>query len=251
MNTEINTALDTIRKRMDGFIIGQDNVKEAMLLALIGQEHVYLQGEPGCAKTLLAEVVGTTANLRFQFNQMHRDTRLPELIGDTMLAREGQDSGRTEVIRQVLRPGGVLTAEVVLLDDISRAPGEALNVLLRILNERKYQNDRIPLMTAIGTTNPTGEEYYNEPLDPANLDRFTLQLKTQGAVSQQRWEEARSILDRYNGAAPDVDRGSGAVPAALIRAAYQAHKAVVIPPMVKDAYQKFLDSLINKYGCTP
>lgn len=44
---------------------------------------------------------------------------------------------------------GILTAEISVLDDISRAPGEALNVLLRILNERKFGNDEIPLVTAM------------------------------------------------------------------------------------------------------
>ena len=61
---------------MDAFIIGQNPVKEALLLALIGHEHLYIEGEPGCAKTLLAEVTANTANLRFYFCQLHRDTRL-------------------------------------------------------------------------------------------------------------------------------------------------------------------------------
>ncbi|HEX7927215.1 MAG TPA: AAA family ATPase [bacterium] len=249
MRTEINSALQTMRQRLDSFIIGQDGVKEATLLALIAREHVYLQGEPGCAKTLLAEVAGHTANLRFHFSQFHRDTRLTELVGDTLLMREEMGKG-SEVIRQVLRPGGVLTAEVVLLDDISRAPGEALNVLLRILNERQYQDLNIPLMTAIATSNPAGTEYYNEPLDPANLDRFTLQLKIQGAVGQQNWDEARRIMDRYEGLPPELS-GEGAVSAELLAKAHEGSRAVVIPVPVMEAYRKFLDALINKYGCTP
>ncbi len=66
----------------------------------------------------------------------------------------------------------LLTADVAVLDDISRAPGEALNVLLRLLNERRWHARPIPLLTAIATGNPTGAEFYNEPLDPATLDRF-------------------------------------------------------------------------------
>ena len=68
-----------------------------------------------------------------------------------------------------------------MLDDISRAPGEALNVLLRILNERKFGETPIPLLTAIATSNPLRDEYYNEPLDPANLDRFAIQLRVSRA----------------------------------------------------------------------
>lgn len=247
----IHGALGSIRARLDDFIIGQDPVKEAMVLALMAQEHIYLMGDPGSAKTLLAEVAGGAANLRFQFNQMHRDTRLAELIGDVQIARDPLPAGDGEIIRQILKPGGVLTAEIALLDDISRAPGEALNVLLRILNERKYQSLKIPLMTAIGTSNPTTDDYYNEPLDPANLDRFTLQLKTRSTLSTQQWHDARRIMDRYEGFTADLSQGEGAVRADLVRAAREALRAVRIPPIVIEAYRKFLDNLINKYGCTP
>jgi MoxR-like ATPase len=249
LNSEIGAALQTIGERLDQFVIGQEGVKEALLLALIGQEHLYLQGEPGCAKTLLAEVVGNTANLSFHFSQLHRDTRLAELVGDVVLERGKTESGTGEVIRQSLKRGGVLTSELVLLDDISRAPGEALNVLLRILNEREFGGGHIPLMSAIATSNPTNAEYYNEPLDPANLDRFTLQLKMGGALANQNWEQAREIMDRYEGMHPEFDV-PGAVDARLLREARQESLRVRLPKGVLDAYQKFLDTLRNRYNCT-
>src|SRR5207253_3729056 len=131
---------------------------------------------------------------KFFFYQLHRDTRLAELVGDTVIFRERDTTGG-ELIRQMNRKGGVLTAEICVLDDISRAPGEALNVLLRILNERKFGDDHIPLLTAIATGNPTKDEYYNEPLDPANLDRFTIQMRTLGLLQRnQRSEEHTSEL---------------------------------------------------------
>lgn len=248
MSTAINDALNTIRERLDEFVIGQDGVKEALILALIGREHLYLQGEPGCAKTLLAEVVGHTADLSFHFCQMHRDTRLAELIGDMVLERSEGAGGKGEVIRQSLKPGGVLTTELALLDDISRAPGEALNVLLRILNEREFDGRSIPLMSAIATSNPTGSEYYNEPLDPANLDRFTLQLKIGGALAEQDWEKAREIMDRYEGGHPEFN-GSGEVDAGLLRGAFHASQKVRLPPKVVKAYEQFLDALRNRHNC--
>src|SRR5215475_5964930 len=80
---------------------------------------------------------------------------------------------------------------------ISRAPGEALNILLRILNERKFGDDNSPLLTAIATCNPTKDEYYNEPLDPANLDRFTIQMRTLGLLQRNQWEQAAKVIDLY------------------------------------------------------
>ena len=76
-----------------------------------------------------------------------------------MIRRE-RCEGDGEVIRSDVRAGALLTAEVAVLDDISRAPGEALNVLLRLLNERQYHERRIPLLSAIATGNPTSAEFY-------------------------------------------------------------------------------------------
>ena len=125
---------------------------------------------------------------------MHRDTRLSELVGDLVISRE--DTANGEIIRQNIIKGGILTSEICLLDDISRAPGESLNVLLRILNERKYGDEEIPLLTAIATSNPTADEYYNEPLDPANLDRFVIQINSNGLSYSKEWEDVKKIVSR-------------------------------------------------------
>ena len=114
---------------MDRYVVGHDDVKEAILLGLIAREHIYLEGPPGTAKTMLAEITSEAAELEFYFYQLHRDTRLAELVGDTIIFRERDTSGG-EIIRQMNRKGGILTAEICVLDDISRAPGEALNVLV-------------------------------------------------------------------------------------------------------------------------
>ena len=246
----IAQTLGNVRKSMDAHVIGHEPVKEALLLGLLAHEHFYIEGEPGCAKTLLAEVAASATNLSFFFNQLHRDTRLSELIGDSVLRRETLEHNEGEVIAQDIRKGGVLTAEVALLDDISRAPGEALNVLLRMLNERKYQSARIPLVSAIATTNPTTDDYYNEPLDPANMDRFTLQLRTRGTINVRKWNEARQIIDRYD-RPPETRQAPYPVTGEMLREANRAIAAVEIPPRVIDLYRDFLDALVNKFGCTP
>ena len=180
---------------MDCFVIGHDDIKEAILLGLIGREHVYVEGPPGTAKTMLAEIAAKAANLEFFFYQLNRDTRLSELIGDYVIHRERDDT--SELIRQDIVKGRILTADICVLDDISRAPGEALNVLLRVLNERKFGKERIPLLTTIATGNPARDDYYNEPLDLANLDRFTLQLRVVGLIQKSEWNMARQVIDFY------------------------------------------------------
>jgi MoxR-like ATPase len=191
----MSQSLKQLGDLLDRHVVGHLEAKRALLLALLCREHVYLEGPPGTAKTRLAELLARGCGLSFFFYQLHRDTRLAELVGDVVLERRALAEGG-ERIAQRVEPGGVLTAEISVLDDISRAPGEALNVLLRILNERRWGSDALPLLTAIATGNPASDEYYNEPLDPANLDRFALQLRVAPLLQDGPLEEARILLER-------------------------------------------------------
>lgn len=239
-------GLAQVRHQIDRFVVGHNDVKEALLLGLVAREHIYLEGPPGTAKTMLAEITSEAAELEFFFYQLHRDTRLAELVGDTVIFREQESGG--EVIRQMNRKGGILTSQICVLDDISRSPGEALNVLLRVLNERKYGGDAIPLLTAIATGNPTKEDYYNEPLDPANLDRFTLQMKILGLVGRNHWEDAGHVIDLYasTSSGPEITEK---VDRSALDEANAALPKVDLTPAVKQLVLEFLNVLINDYGC--
>jgi MoxR-like ATPase len=242
---DVLEGLQQIRGEMDRYVVGHDDVKEAVMLGLIAQEHIYLEGPPGTAKTMLAEITSEAADLKFFFYQLHRDTRLAELVGDTVIFRERETSGG-ELIRQMNRKGGILTAEICVLDDISRAPGEALNILLRILNERKFGDDSIPLLTAIATGNPTKDEYYNEPLDPANLDRFTIQMRTLGLLQRNQWEQAARVIDLY-----EDNHLSGLLSPKVNRAVLDAANATVpqvdLTAEVKQLLLELLNVLLNDY----
>lgn len=243
----MHQRLRPLRDLLDARIVGHDDVKRALLLGLVCREHVYLEGPPGAAKTLMAELVARGSALRFFFYQFHRDTRTTELLGDVVLERRPVEGG--ERIRQQIEPGGLLTAEVCVLDDLSRAPGEALNVLLRILNERRYGDAALPLLSAIATGNPSGDDYYNEPLDPANLDRFALQLRVPGLLQSGDDALARRLLERFAedagldtpDAEPVADRG-------VFEALYRALPEVQIPPKLVDALLGLLRALVADHG---
>ena len=244
-------ALRPLRDVLDRHVIGHDEMKDAVLLALVCREHLYLEGPPGCAKTRLAEVCAHASNLPFFFYQLHRDTRLPELVGDVVLERQPLGDGRGERIHHRIEPGGILTAEVCVLDDISRAPGEALNILLRILNERMFGETPLPLLTAIATGNPMEDEYYNEPLDPANLDRFALQLRVDGLISSSDREGARLLVDRY--VAGEVIEHPAAEPvcdAGTLAELFAALPAIAVPDAVRDALLEAFRILVVEYGCS-
>ena len=245
---EVAAAVESMRGAMDAAIFGQGEFKEALGLGLLAREHVYVEGYPGTGKTLLAEVAAEASALSFYFYQLHRDTRLQELIGDTVIFRE-RDADGGEVIRQQNRPGGILTAEVCVLDDITRAPGEALNVLLRILNERKFGEEPLPLVMAIATGNPAGDEYYTEPLDPANVDRFTLQVRSEGLIESSDWAEAARVVAGYSGrGAGRRERTPGAVPRALFDGTVDLLAGVTATEPVLAGLMQFLIELRVQHG---
>ena len=243
-------ALAPLRASLDRHVVGHDDVKEALLLAFVCREHLYLEGPPGCAKTRLAEVAARASSLPFFFYQLHRDTRLSELVGDIVLERNPLGTGRGERIHQRIEPGGILRAEVCVLDDISRAPGEALNALLRVLNERKFGEHPIPLLSAIATGNPLEDEYYNEPLDPANLDRFALQLRVSGLLAGEDRVLARRLIDRYADGVVVEDPSAEAVcDRATLDALHAGLARVAVADAAKEALLELCRALVVEYDC--
>ena len=246
----MNPELEPLKKLLDEHVVGHEEAKQALLLGLVCREHIYLEGPPGTAKTRMAELAARGSNLRFFFYQLHRDTRLQELVGDVVLERRPLTDGTGERIHQRTEPGGILTAEVCVLDDISRAPGEALNVLLRILNERKFGEVPLPLLTAIATSNPLRDEYYNEPLDPANLDRFALQLQVSGLIQSGVEAAARTLVDRFaEGTLVDQPELSAVTTRQTFEDLFAALRRVQVPERVKDALLEFLRVLIVEHDC--
>jgi MoxR-like ATPase len=242
----LNTAA-AIKRVLDQYVIGHDDIKEGILLALIAREHVYIEGAPGTAKTMLAELAARAANLNFYFYQFHRDTRLSELIGDYIISREPQSgNGGGELISQKLVPGGILTAQMAVLDDITRAPGEALNILLRLLNEREYKGTKLPLLTAIATSNPTQDDYYNEPLDLANLDRFTIQLRSSGLINRGNWKEATSVIDYYSDHLFEKDAVKG-FEDTLFKKPINYLFEIKVPTTIKERLISLLEYLVENF----
>ena len=69
-----------LKEEMDKYVVGHEDVKMSLLLGIIAREHIYVEGPPGTAKTMLSEIITSAAQLNFFFYQLHRDTRLSELI---------------------------------------------------------------------------------------------------------------------------------------------------------------------------
>ncbi|MGH2900857.1 MAG: AAA family ATPase, partial [Solirubrobacteraceae bacterium] len=116
------------RDALEPVLVGHDDAKTGLVLALLAREHAYLEGPPGCGKSALATAFARIAGARVMQASFHRDTNATELLGTPRLRRERR--GNAERLAFELLPGPLAGAEVLLLDDLSRAPGEALAPLL-------------------------------------------------------------------------------------------------------------------------
>ena len=176
-----------ILEALQGVVLGQEAAIRETLICLLARGHVLLEGVPGTAKTLLVRTMALALNVRFQRIQFTPDLMPADITGVSLL------SGTHEF---TFRPGP-LFADLVLADEINRAPAKTQAALLEAMQERTVTADGTahplsPAFTVFATQNPIEFEG-TYPLPEAELDRFMMkvQIGYPSAALEQR------ILTRY------------------------------------------------------
>ncbi len=152
-------------------VLGQDAVLRESLLVLLAQGHVLLEGPPGTAKTLLVRSLNRALGLEFRRIQFTPDLMPSDITGVSILGAGGTFT---------FRPGP-LFADLVLADEINRAPAKTQAALLEAMEERSVTVDGIrhamsPSFTVFATQNPIEFEG-TYPLPEAELDRFMIKSR--------------------------------------------------------------------------
>ena len=241
-NTELAAAFVELRTALGRVLVGQDDAATGLTLALLAEQHAYLEGPPGCGKSELAAALATLSGARTHTLVFHRDIRETDLLGDVLLSRH-RHRGH-ERLRRELIPGPLLQAEIALLEDLPRSPGEALGPLLRILAERHALGRPLPLESAVATGPLEQVEAPIDPLEPGQLDRFAVQLRLTGLLTGGLFDEAAVLLERGAARKPSRTGARSAVMSTATRkAAQRAAAALQIEPRTLDAYQRLLDWL--------
>ncbi len=168
-------------------IVGQRNVIERVLIGLTCGGHVLLEGVPGLAKTLTVKTLADTLTASFQRLQFTPDLLPADVVGTTIY---NQRTGEFTVRK------GPIFANLVLADEINRAPAKVQSALLEAMQERQVTiGDRtFPLPSpfiVMATENPIEQEG-TYPLPEAQVDRFMLKV----LVGYPTREEEREIMDR-------------------------------------------------------
>jgi MoxR-like ATPase len=164
--------LDAVRREVHRVVVGHDALINGMLTALLCGGHVLLEGVPGLAKTLSATTLARTLDVDFRRVQFTPDLLPGDLVGGEVYnPQTGEFSTRR----------GPIFANLVLADEINRAPAKVQSALLEAMQERQVslggQTSALPdPFMVVATENPIEQEG-TYPLPEAQVDRFLLKLK--------------------------------------------------------------------------
>lgn len=187
--TALNNAVLSIRNEIKKIIVGQDEMVKLIIAALLADGHVLIEGVPGVAKTLTAKLVAKSVNAGFSRIQFTPDLMPSDVLGTPVFnPKEASFEFKK----------GPVFSNIVLVDEINRAPAKTQSALLEIMEERQATVDgktypmASPFMV-LATQNPVEQEgTYRLP--EAQLDRFLFKI----IVPYPTESEEMNILTQFN-----------------------------------------------------
>jgi MoxR-like ATPase len=193
INERINKEsgfVENIKSEVAKVIVGQEYMIERLLIGLLSNGHVLLEGVPGLAKTLAVKTLSSTIQTKFQRLQFTPDLLPADLIGTLIYDQKNGDFTTRK---------GPIFSNLVLADEINRAPAKVQSALLEAMMERQVTigDNTFPLddpFLVLATQNPIEQEG-TYPLPEAQVDRFMLKL----SVGYPSKEDELEVMKRMAG----------------------------------------------------
>src|SRR5579862_9118846 len=184
----VSAVVSHLRQEMSKVILGQSEMLDQCVLALLCRGHALLEGVPGIAKTLTVKVLAETLRLQFQRVQATSDLMPADILGTNVLNMATSTFG--------FHAGPVFT-DLLLVDEVNRMPPRTQAALLECMEEHQVTVDGTrhslpPFFTVFATQNPIEFEG-TYPLPEAQLDRFLLKID----VGYPSAEEEGQLLARF------------------------------------------------------
>jgi len=181
----VRDLVERLRAQIARVVVGQDQVVEGLLVALLSEGHVLLEGPPGTAKTLLARAFAASLDLTFNRVQFTPDLMPGDVLGTNLFNFQTSSFSLTK---------GPIFTDFLLADEINRTPPKTQAALLQAMQERAvsidgHTHDLSPAFMVVATQNPIEQEG-TYPLPEAQLDRFLLKI----IVPWPTLEEERKIV---------------------------------------------------------
>jgi MoxR-like ATPase len=250
---ETGSWVHPLTKEISRVVIGQQGLVQGLLIGLLSNGHVLLEGVPGLAKTLTVKTLSSCIDASFQRLQFTPDLLPADLVG-TLIYNPKENVFTTRK--------GPLFANLILADEINRAPAKVQSALLEAMQERHVtiSDETFPLpdpFLVLATQNPLEQEG-TYPLPEAQLDRFMLKI----VVGYPTRKEERQILDAMATSSPRLHVERLVSKEQILRARDVVNE-IYVDEKVKDyivdlvwatrepaVYKLKLDGLI-RYGASP
>lgn len=187
--SELSQSVQEIKNEIGRVVVGQHQLVEQMIIAILANGHVLVEGVPGVAKTLSAKLLAKTIDVAFSRIQFTPDLMPSDVLGTSVFL---PGSGKFEFKK------GPIFSNIVLIDEINRSPAKTQAALFEVMEERQVTNDGVthkmnyPFLV-MATQNPIEQEgTYRLP--EAQLDRFLFKI----VVYYPNIVDEINILDRQN-----------------------------------------------------
>ncbi len=187
--TAFSEKMQLLRDRISQIVIGQDAAVDLVLTCILADGHVLIEGVPGVAKTLLARLVSRLTDLHFSRVQFTPDLMPSDVLGTTVFNVKTSEFDFHK---------GPVFADMVLVDEINRAPAKTQAALFEVMEERQVTIDGVTrrmddIYTIIATQNPVEQEGTYK-LPEAQLDRFLMKID----MVYPSADDETAILERHH-----------------------------------------------------
>lgn len=186
--TDFSEKIRLLKDNMARVIVGQEPAVDLVLTCILADGHVLLEGVPGVAKTLLAKLMAKLMDAHFSRVQFTPDLMPSDVLGTTVFNMKTSEFDFHE---------GPVFADIVLVDEINRAPAKTQAALFEVMEERQVSTDGITrrmgdMYTVLATQNPVEQEGTYK-LPEAQLDRFLMKI----TLDYPTADEEVAILERH------------------------------------------------------
>ena len=238
--SSIEQAVNEAKEEIGKYIIGQEEMIEQVLISLFAYGHVLLEGVPGIAKTLTAKVFSNTLGVNFNRIQFTPDLMPSDVLGTSIFNMKTSEFEFNK---------GPVFSNVVLIDEINRAPAKTQAALFEVMEERQITMDGkkhelgFPFLI-IATQNPIEQEgTYRLP--EAQLDRFLFRIK----LGHPSLEEEVEILNRFKNQVSSTDLSA-------IKTVFTPQKIKEIQQLIQkvrvsDGLVKYIAELVHQSRSNP
>lgn len=227
--------VNQVRSELAKYVIGQSELVELLLAGIFSNGHLLLEGPPGVAKTLAAKVSSRALDVEFSRIQFTPDMMPSDVLGTSIFNMNESSFSFKQ---------GPIFSNIVLIDEINRAPAKTQAALFEVMEERQitYDGTRYPMkfpFIVIATQNPIDQEgTYNLP--EAQLDRFLFKIK----VGYPDLEQEEEILIRYKNDIKAIDLNE--IKPVFDAAEIQKVQDIVEKVIVEHNLLKYIAHLVHK-----